>query len=192
MNKKKVAVTLAVVFIAGTAMASLGDEGSAPVGPEPTPVIVYVTPEPTPAPTPEPTLEPDIASYLAYLSWGLDYFAVTGEKLDDITAAFDALDDVEANRISRDLLSDFEAAERWLTANPPAACYAVLHAAQLETINHFIKAYQLQGAWLDVYPFGTEEDFDLTMREMNAGIESQNRASDITPTCGDVNATGSA
>ena len=180
-------------------MASLGDEGRAPVVPEPTPIIVYVTPEPTPVivyvtpePTPEPTLDPDTTPYLDYLLWSLDYFIVTGDKLDDIVAAFDALDDVEANRISRDLLSDFEAAERWLTANPPAACYAVRHAAQLESINHYIKGYQLQGAWLDAYPFGTDEDFDLAMREMDAGLESHSRANDAVTTCGDVNASGSA
>ena len=182
MKRLIVAVVLVIVALAVVGAAAGGEEKVA----APTPQIVYVTPVPqgaidvpatgTPEPTVEPTEEPteeptdnSFALFGAYLGQMTEFLDTT--NVNALSAALDATDAPAALRVVKLILANDAKAAAWLADNPPADCYADIHGEMSAAYADSIPAYEAQGRWLTVFPYGSETDIEtFTDRIAKAGV----------------------
>jgi len=172
-----------IIVAAVAVFLLLAAYGAGSAGEEPSPapaatgriVVVAPTPMPTVLPTRLVTAAPTIApaiddgDYMAYITWGVTYTGAVGDKLDSISATLDAADVKGSLALARDLLKLNKDAVSYLTANPPAACYADAHAYSLKAARHMVTAGEAQVRWLSTFPDGTDADLDTYQNEMAAG-----------------------
>ena len=178
MKRLIVAVGLVIAALAVVGAAAGGEEKVA----APTPQIVYVTPIPqgaidvpatgTPEPTVEPTEEPTDSPFVlfgAYLGQMTEFLDTT--NVNALSAALDATDAPAALRVVRLILANDAKAAAWLADNPPADCYADIHGEMSAAYADSLPAYEAQGRWLTVFPYGSETDIEtFTDRIAKAGV----------------------
>jgi hypothetical protein len=170
MKKNIAIVVLCLIAIGAIASTMNPTPGPTPAPPAATTAAVLPTDTPIEAPEPtfvEPTIDQAVGEFGDFAQHSLDQTHEAVSLLQDIEAAANASDIIGIQGGADKLLAWSRKELTWLDSNPPADCFAELHAAWGTAVRAFGEAGRLASAWVD----------DVTDADAaDAAIKAMNRA----------------